>query len=818
MDFLAPEDTALKRFLIKVLVNTVDSFGTPDMYRSLVMQYRTAKKNIVAATYGEAPVLQALNIEEKQAMFDYIMAGDETLLKGLDKDAQASIRKMREEYDRLLNEAKAMRLIDPKFAKYDLVDFIKWQDKVRAVYKDEIAAGKLKPSKKADRFHIEKIDSTQFIISNGDNRVGDRYRLATDGTNLYMVKEGNSPTEKPGVVYYSKDTRLYTLRGMDSGNVQFVFERPATLQELKAQGKVDDFVTSLVWTIQDLSNRVEGAKFFGGMVDMNQKMAVGDRFILDTPPVDKDGKVLTNRILDYKRLVATNNKAQLAKARMPGYWVLVPNEPSKWGMMAGKYVAGPVFTSLEDYHSDDPLVNWQTFNHSMVLWKKYKTVYSIGTHVNNIVGNFVLAYFYDLPVRNIAASMRIVSKVMLGKMNELSATDLALWREFDASGATLGDIRRAEFNPEITAELDKPTQSKGEARGLIETLTRWEGIKGMVKSVDGRLSSIYSNEDNVFRLAAYMTHVQNQNALNYTLPVEQRKSMAEIKAEAGKFAKESFVDYEINAPLIDLARKTGLPFIAWPYRMIPILLKIAVTKPWKMATVLGSIYALNAVAYAMSGGDEDEERRVLPEYMKGNIFGIPGLPTYIRMPFGERGKEAWVLGVGKLIPGGDMTAIGEMGIPNMLMPSGPIIGVLMALFGYDPFTARSFREDTMSTGEKATATLDYMYKYMAPTSAVGLTNFFTKFGDKGPLGAEINQYAAAARLLGLNMRAVDLPEAQYTMYKGIEATQREYRAAMAKRWRQEMREGNPDYASANADVQAMVERMLKSVNEQLGTK
>lgn len=63
MDFLAPEDTGLKRFLMTVLVNTVSSFGTPDMYRSLVMQYRTAKKNIVAATYGEAAVLQALDTD-----------------------------------------------------------------------------------------------------------------------------------------------------------------------------------------------------------------------------------------------------------------------------------------------------------------------------------------------------------------------------------------------------------------------------------------------------------------------------------------------------------------------------------------------------------------------------------------------------------------------------------------------------------------------------------------------------------------------------------------------------------------------------------
>jgi hypothetical protein len=107
---------------------------------------------------------------------------------------------------------------------------------------------------------------------------------------------------------------------------------------------------------------------------------------------------------------------------------------------------------------------------------------------------------------------------------------------------------------------------------------------------------------------------------------------------------------------------------------------------------------------------------------------------------------------------------------------------------------------------------------MAPTALVSSTTAISKYGDKGPLGNEIDQYAVAARLLGFNMRSVDISEAQYTNYKGIEAARREYRMAMSRVWKQEMREGNPDYEGALERVQALNERMLEAINKQLGNE
>ena len=56
-----------------------------------------------------------------------------------------------------------------------------------------------------------------------------------------------------------------------------------------------------------------------------------------------------------------------------------------------------------------------------------------------------------------------------------------------------------------------------------------------------------------------------------------------VRRKAASEARKGFVDYEISAPLVTALRHSIVPFIAYPYRMIPILSQIAITKPHKFA-------------------------------------------------------------------------------------------------------------------------------------------------------------------------------------------------------------------------------------------
>ena len=53
--------------------------------------------------------------------------------------------------------------------------------------------------------------------------------------------------------------------------------------------------------------------------------------------------------------------------------------------------------------------------------------------------------------------------------------------------------------------------------------------------------------------------------------------------EAAMFARKNFIDYDIDAPLINALRQTATPILAFTYRVVPLLAQTAVTRPWKYA-------------------------------------------------------------------------------------------------------------------------------------------------------------------------------------------------------------------------------------------
>ena len=150
--------------------------------------------------------------------------------------------------------------------------------------------------------------------------------------------------------------------------------------------------------------------------------------------------------------------------------------------------------------------------------------------------------------------------------------------------------------------------------------------------------------------------------------------------------------------------------------------RIAYQKPWKMVGMGSVIYGLNALGYAISGGDEDDERKKLPGYMKQHVWGI-GPSAYVRMPWGDSNKPTF-MGVGKFIPNGDIIQQddhGFMGIDNwpaFATPTGPWVALLMAGAGWDAFQGRKLFADTDTSTQKAMSSLKYLSTQIAPNLPV----------------------------------------------------------------------------------------------------
>jgi hypothetical protein len=257
------------------------------------------------------------------------------------------------------------------------------------------------------------------------------------------------------------------------------------------------------------------------------------------------------------------------------------------------------------------------------------------------------------------------------------------------------------------------------------------------------------------------------------------------------------VNYDINARWVNVARQTALPFLAWPYRVMPMMAKLAVEKPWKLLNTLAVVGILDAMAYALLGGAddrEDKERGVLPEFMQGGVWGLKGPSSYVRTPFGDANSGVF-FGLNRIIPLGDLAQINEGAIlPQTAAPTGPLVLALNALMNWDAFKQQNIRDDAKTYGENMSATLEYLMRGTLPMQATRTYDWYDKvINDKrGPLGSEANAYVETARLLGFNFREVNFPEASYNQHKADKAFQQRIKANARKATNAEMRYGTPD--------------------------
>jgi len=112
---------------------------------------------------------------------------------------------------------------------------------------------------------------------------------------------------------------------------------------------------------------------------------------------------------------------------------------------------------------------------------------------------------------------------------------------------------------------------------------------------------------------------------------ESTPSEATFKA-GGNFAREAFLDYDIDSKAVRALRQSALPFVSWLYAIMPVMGRIAVNQPWKIANVVMAYYLLDVAMASMAGGDDDELRKSGPEYIRERMFGI-GPYMHIRIPF-----------------------------------------------------------------------------------------------------------------------------------------------------------------------------------------
>lgn len=479
--------------------------------------------------------------------------------------------------------------------------------------------------------------------------------------------------------------------------------RDFTLAERTHLGEIQEVKYAIAKTMMQMVRDVETARFLDWVARNESKMTA------EQLPAGAEIAPAARRSGQYKA----------------NEWVEVPKTEIKdtggvkqYGHLAGRFVPGMVWSDLKQINElrdqGDLSRAWATM---MRLWKISKTALSPVTHMNNVMANFVMADMHDVQARHMATAIR--AWVTYKRDPEMRK----LIEAYQDNGGDAGMFNQAEINEEIFGplieELDLEVKrqtstalvSAAQVLDLVQHRQFRQAFAALGKTQTARAVSwvprkmikLYGREDEVFRLAAFIK--AREDGLN--------------EHDAGKFARDSFLNYEISAPWINGLRRSVMPFIAFTYRALPMLVKTMATKPHKFIKYWIVAEALNAFAYMMLGGDDDQEEReraLLPDELNGKAWGI--FPKLMRAPWNDEYGSPVFVDVRRWIPVGDVVDFGQshsaVPLPPPLMPGGPAVLLAEFFLNTSGFTGRDITERTDTLAQRFEKSAAHLWKGVMP--------------------------------------------------------------------------------------------------------
>lgn len=577
-------------------------------------------------------------------------------------------------------------------------------------WKRKLAAGKADTSLKGQKFlRLEK------------------HAPSGEGTAPLEGMEGKARGRLLEVHYWPADEQLPakyadwdqagTFEARDTKGDQVVMWRDFTKAEREQMGEVDEARFAIAKTLQGMIHDVETGRYLEWLA---HKYAV------------KNEAAVPGELVDASE--------SWHRAFKPGEWVQVPDSKiqgtsvAKYGKLAGRYIPGPIWNDLRQTVSGQFKPFGETFGRVLSAWKTAKTALSPATHTNNIMSNMVMADWHDLTAAHTAKALRILlgshgldGEGALGRAGNAVANAggladreaaLAIVNRYKDSGGDIGswatqEIARDQLEPlmaAIEAEAQAGTPDSPDAKlaaasavqlalsGRLKAAAATAGKKVVTEAKT--LIDLYQVEDEVFRLAQWL----------------KAKEDGASDLEAGKLARQSFMDYSINAPWIQAMRATAFPFIAYTYRAAPMLLDIARRKPHKLVKLMTLAAGVNYLGVLLGGGGDDKERKLLPEEKAGGVWGL--VPKLIRMPWNDANGSPVYLDIRRFIPVGDVVDFGAghsaLPVPPALQPGGPLALLFELVLNESSFTGKAITKETDSAPEKIGKVFDHVMKWAMP--------------------------------------------------------------------------------------------------------
>jgi len=485
----------------------------------------------------------------------------------------------------------------------------------------------------------------------------------------------------------------------------------------------------------------------------------------------------------------------------------------KYGKLAGKYVPQEIFdniTQINNIRQGGATPFFKAYRKLNQFWKASKTAWNPTVHVNNIISNLVLLDLVDGSYKYLPGAVKAFVDKSKGKSVKMldEAGELGVFgsgyvaRELDA-------LDPSKINPSIyQVSKDKTVAENATliSKGFFEDVI----LKNKLGAQ--KLSDWYGTEDSIFRLALYID--RRQKGFN--------------KIDAARDARKSFIDYNITAPAINTLRNLPTPFLAYTYRVIPILAETAIVRPWKYVKYATLGYMLNNLGELLGEGDPEAERAAMTREKQGRVFGLPILPhRNIKLPTKD---TSTYIDITRFVPGGDIFDLNSGTIPLVPQPLQMNFGiagdVLFPMLGYDLFRADKIKGQGISEFDDLAVRAKFGLSRLIPNFPFVPGSYSTQRiararDDKSPLARNETELIALLNTVGIKIEEADI--GRLRTIKGMEYRRRlkgirdQIRAVYSKHSKGAINEEKKDkqLAELNAKFKTLSNTYSKALNMEI---
>lgn len=505
-----------------------------------------------------------------------------------------------------------------------------------------------------------------------------------------------------------------------------------TKQERMALGQIEDLALGISETGRILSGQLARTKFYN--------------------------KIAKSEYAYTKPTTAQLNELNLVK--IPNTILDKTLGKKTYGNLSGKYLPREIADNIFRTHRYATTTPGEFYKKYRILnqtWKISKTAFNPTVHVNNTLSNVILYDLVDGANRgtNLMAAHKAITAASKGKESQLytlAKNNSVL--DADLLTNELRDVTKfLKANPysAFKGDGDAASQSVSSVSIIFNDIKRtWLGSKTAADAA----TKLYRYEDQVFRIALFKDRLDKGWNLG----------------DAARDARRSFIDYDINAPLINWMRAAPTPFLAYSYRVAPLLAETAVVRPWKFAKWAALGYGLNGLGQYVAGGDQEAERAGMSEQKQGEVFGIDFMPKRnIKLPATDKNGNSVYIDITRFVPGGDVLDLGSAfggkfpGIPSAVQPTFGAAGdVIPALFGYDLFKGERLKGLGGSVASDYQIRIGKAFENILPNFPFFPGSYTTKNmeraqrGVDSPFRTDETEFQALMRGTGLKINSADL--------------------------------------------------------------